>query len=71
MNAEKSSTNPMVLSYVLSELKRLNIDPVMQINSRDFDGTWSNKWQQWQRYYALAYYAAKEGDVTMFGSIIS
>lgn len=66
VNAEKSSTNPMVLSYVLSELKRLNIDPVMQINSRDFDGTWSNKWQQWQRYYALAYYAAKEGDVTMF-----
>ena len=60
------NTNPMALSYVLSELKRLKIDPVMQINSTDFDNTWSNKWQQWQRYYALAFYAAKTGDVTMF-----
>ncbi|MEJ7769210.1 MAG: discoidin domain-containing protein [Chitinophagaceae bacterium] len=60
------STNPMVLSYVLSELKRLKVDPVLQINNTDFNETWSNKWQQWQRYYALAYYAAKTGDVTMF-----
>ncbi len=60
------NTNPMVLSYVLSELKRLKVDPVLQINSTDFNDTWSNKWQQWQRYYALAYYAAKTGDVTMF-----
>jgi hypothetical protein len=62
------NTNPMALSYVLSELKRLKIDPVMQINSTDFDDTWSNKWQQWQRYYALAFYAAKTGDVTMFST---
>ena len=63
---EKSSTNPMVLNYVLSELKRLHIDPVLQINNKDFDETWSNKWQQWQRFYALAYYAAKTGDAQMF-----
>jgi len=61
-----SNTNPMVLNYVLKELKRLNIDPIIQTGSTDFDETWSNKWQQWQRYYALAYYAAKESDVTMF-----
>lgn len=61
-----SNTNPMVLNYVLVELKRLHIDPVIQISNTDFDETWSNKWQQWQRYYALAYYAAKEGDATMF-----
>jgi hypothetical protein len=60
------NTNPMVLSYVLSELQRLKIDPVMQINSTDFADSWSNKWQQWQRYYALAFYAAKAGDVTMY-----
>lgn len=66
-NTEKAlSTNPMVLSYVLSELKRLKIDPILQINSTDFNDSWSTKWQQWQRYYALAYYAARVGDVTMF-----
>lgn len=66
-NTEKAvNTNPMVLSYVLSELKRLKIDPILQINSTDFKDSWDNKWQQWQRYYALAYYAAKVGDVTMF-----
>ncbi len=61
-----ANTNPMVFSYILSELKRLNIAPILQVNSTDFKDTWSNKWQQWQRYYALAYYAAKEGDVAMF-----
>ncbi|NDV83626.1 DNRLRE domain-containing protein [Bacteroides sp. 51] len=60
------STNSMVFEYVLKELKRLNIEAVIQINSTDFDGTWSNKWKQWQRYYALAFYAAKTGDVTMY-----
>jgi hypothetical protein len=66
-NTEKAfNTNPMVLSYVLAELKRLKIDPILQINSTDFNDTWSTKWQQWQRYYALAYYAARVGDVSMF-----
>jgi hypothetical protein len=60
------NTNPMILSYVLSECKRLKIDPIIQAGSTDFDDTWGNKWKQWQRYYALAYYAAKAGDVTMF-----
>ena len=61
-----ASTNPMVWSYILPELKRLHIDPIIQFGSVDFNDTWSNKWQQWQRYYALAYYAARTGDVTMF-----
>lgn len=61
-----TNTNPMILGYVLSELKRLKIDPVLEIGSTDFDDTWSNKWKQWQRFYALAFYAAKTGDVTMF-----
>jgi hypothetical protein len=63
---KQANTNPMVLSYVLTELKRLGVDPLLQISSTDFNNTWSNKWQQWQRFYALAYYAAKTGDVTMF-----
>ncbi len=66
-NTEKAaSTNPMVWSYMLTELKRLHIDPIIQFGSVDFNDTWGNKWQQWQRYYALAYYAAKTGDATMF-----
>jgi hypothetical protein len=61
-----ANTNPMILDYTLTELKRLKIDPVIQFGSTDFHDNWSNKWQQWQRYYVLAYYAAKTGDVTMF-----
>lgn len=60
------STNSMQFDYALNELKRLNIDVILQINSTDFDGTWSNKWKQWQRFYALAFYAAHTGDVTMY-----
>nr|WP_302831273.1 DNRLRE domain-containing protein [uncultured Bacteroides sp.] len=63
---QQFTTNSMVFEYALEELKRLNIDVVLQINTTDFDGTWSNKWKQWQRFYALAFYAAKTGDVTMF-----
>lgn len=61
-----ANTNPMIFDYTLTELKRLKIDPIIQFGSTDFHDNWSNKWQQWQRYYALAYYAAKTGDVTMF-----
>lgn len=60
------STNSMVFEYALKETKRLNIEPVIQINSTEFDKTWNSKWKQWLRYYALAFYAAKTGDVEMF-----
>lgn len=65
---DSSAVNAMDLDYALSELKRMEIDPILQINSRDFEDNWSNKWKQWQRYYALAYYAAKRGDVQMFAT---
>lgn len=63
---EEGATNPMVFDYVLAELKRLKLAGLLQINNRDFTDSWANKWQQWQRFYALAYYAAKNGDVAMF-----
>ncbi|MEO7309577.1 MAG: discoidin domain-containing protein [Chitinophagaceae bacterium] len=63
---DSSSTNAMVFNYALSELKRLGIDVVLQMGGTDFEDNWTNKWKQWQRYYALAYHAAKQGDVTMF-----
>jgi len=63
---DTSSTNAMVYSYALTELKRLGIDVILQMGSTDFSDSWENKWKQWQRYYALAYYSAKTGDVSMF-----
>lgn len=63
---EVYSTNSMVFDYALSELKRLGIDVVLQINSTDFTGDWQNKWDQWLKFYALAYYASKTGDVEMY-----
>ncbi|MES2276172.1 MAG: discoidin domain-containing protein [Bacteroidota bacterium] len=63
---DSSSTNAMVFDYALAELKRLHIETLLQMNNTDFNDTWANKWKQWQRYYALAYHAAKQGDVSMF-----
>ncbi len=63
---DSSSTNAMVFNYALDELKRLKVEVVLQMGSTDFENSWSNKWKQWQRYYALAYYTARRGDVTMF-----
>lgn len=61
-----SSNNTMEFDYAITESERLGIEPVLQINARDFDSTWGNKWQQWQRFYSLAYHAAKKADVAMF-----
>ncbi|MEJ7821344.1 MAG: discoidin domain-containing protein, partial [Chitinophagaceae bacterium] len=63
---DSSSTNAMVFNYALTELKRLGVDVILQTGSQDFEDTWENKWKQWQRHYALAYYAARKGDVSMF-----
>lgn len=63
---DTSSTNAMVFNYALTELKRLGIDVVLQMGSTDFKDNWENKWKQWQRYYALAYHAARKGNVAMF-----
>ncbi|GAB3418632.1 discoidin domain-containing protein [Niabella aquatica] len=64
--ADYSSTNGMVFNYALDELKKLGADVVLQIGSTDFKNNWTNKWKQWQRYYALVYHAAKRGNVFMF-----
>ena len=59
-------SNSMNLKYALNECQRLEITPLLQVNDRRFYDNWWHKWQQWQRFYALAYYAAKEGDVSLF-----
>lgn len=60
------SGNKMNFGYVLDELKKLKIEPVLQINERKFENTWQDKWEHWQRFYALAYYAARKGNAAMF-----
>ena len=60
------SGNKMNFGYALEELKKLKIEPVLQINERRFVDTWKDKWEHWQRYYALAYYAARKGNTAMF-----
>ncbi len=60
------STNTMVMNYVFKEMSRLGIDIILQISNSSKDTSWENKWKLWQRYYALAFYAAKVGDVSMF-----
>ncbi len=58
--------NEMNFGYALSELKRLKVEPILQMNERKFVNNWKDKWEHWERYYALAYYAAKKGNVAMF-----
>lgn len=60
------STNSMVMDYAFKELSRLGIDVILQISNASQDTSWENKWKLWQRYYALAFYAAKTGNVEMF-----
>jgi hypothetical protein len=60
------SGNKMNFGYALEELKKLKIEPVLQINERKFEDNWKDKWEHWQRFYALAYYAAKKGNTAMF-----
>jgi hypothetical protein len=60
------STNSMVMDYAFEELNKLGIDIILQISNASQDTSWENKWKLWQRYYALAFYAAKKGNVQMF-----
>ncbi|MFR9649317.1 MAG: discoidin domain-containing protein [Rikenellaceae bacterium] len=54
--------------FILKELQELGVDVLLQVNSKDFDGSWSNSFKQWQSYYAMAFYAAKLADVGMYAT---
>lgn len=62
----RTGNNAMNLQFVFTELNKMNIDIVLQASENDFKDTWQDKWQKWQRYYALAYHAAKQGNVEMY-----
>lgn len=60
------STNTMVYNYALDELRRLNIESLIQTSAYKAAPDWPTRWLLWQRMYALAYYSALRGGVEMF-----
>jgi autotransporter-associated beta strand protein len=66
----QSGRNKVQLNYDLSELQKIGADVVMQItrsNAAQFEiADWGGKWEQWQHYYSMAYYAAKNYDVQRY-----
>lgn len=62
------STNSMSLNYALDELHAMGVDVLLQcgFGKSRYNTSWTNKWQLWQKYYALAFYAARRADVEMY-----
>ena len=60
------STNTMVYSYALDELRRLGIEVLVQSTAYKRTPDWATRWLLWQRMYALAYYSALRGGVEMY-----
>jgi hypothetical protein len=64
----QTGTNRVRLDYILPELRNNGIEPILQISrteSYDYTG-WGGKWEQWQHFYTMAYWAAKNFDVQKF-----
>ena len=59
------STNSMSLNYALDELHAMGVDVLLQcgFGKSRYNTSWTNKWQLWQKYYALAFYAAKRANL--------
>lgn len=77
-NNPTSGSNIINLKYAFGNLHDLGIDPVVEINYTDSPtsgfpwdaaGTtagWADRWEQWQHFYAQAFYLAKNFDVHRF-----
>ncbi len=69
-NDTQSGRNKATLNYALSELQKSGVDVVMQItrsNAAAYQvNDWGGKWEQWQHYYSMAYYAARNYDVQRY-----
>lgn len=64
----RQSTNSMVLTYALDEMKRLGIDVEIQgsIERRWYDCSWQHRWELWRAFYSQAFWCARYGGVQMF-----
>ncbi|HYH94907.1 DUF7594 domain-containing protein [Hyalangium sp.] len=67
-NFEQTGVNHAKLNYMLGELRRLNLTVLAVISRKGWSGagTWADKWEHWQHYYAVAYHLAKNYDVALY-----
>jgi hypothetical protein len=74
-NNPTSGSNIINLKYAFGQMHNLHIDPLVQIDYRDSSfpwdpaGTaagWADRWEEWQHFYAQAFYLAKNFDVHRF-----
>jgi hypothetical protein len=74
-NNPTSGSNIINLKYAFGQLHDMHIDPVVEINytngsfAWDPAGTtagWADRWEQWQHFYAQAFYLARYFDVHRF-----
>lgn len=67
-NLATAGTNEAKLNYMLGELKSMNVDMLAMINPKKWagTGTWAEKWETWQFYYAMAYHMSKNYGVQMY-----
>ncbi len=74
-NKPTTGSNIINLNYAFTQLHNLKIDPVVEINYTNGSfpwnpaGTtagWADRWEEWQHFYAQAFYLAKNFDVHRF-----
>ncbi|HEX6962676.1 MAG TPA: DNRLRE domain-containing protein [Lacipirellula sp.] len=74
-NVPTSGSNNINLAYAFGELHARGVEPVVEMHRTSerypFDpaGTaagWADRWEQWQHFYAQAFYLAKNFDVRRF-----
>jgi hypothetical protein len=74
-NNPTTGSNNVNLKYAFQSLHELGVDPVIEMHRSSgaypFDpaGTsagWGDRWEQWQHFYAQAFYLAKNFDVRRF-----
>lgn len=68
-NMTYPGTNKYNIKYVLGEFERLNITPVAMLHSTSWNDSWAEKWQQWQKYYAMTFIMSQLGDVEMYAFV--
>ena len=67
-NYVQDGRNKVLADTILTDLARRGITPVIEL-SRSTTwtmSTWAGKWEQWQHYYAMAYYMGQHYDVSRF-----
>ncbi len=67
-NYVQNGRNQVVANTILSDLHARGITPVIEMSrSTSWSmSTWGGKWEQWQHYYAMAYYMGQHYDIERY-----